>query len=163
MGEWNRTGPHAPLQLSGLTVGLVGYGHIGRLVARRLEGFDVELLVSDPALTESESPRPVELAELLARCDVVSLHCPLIDSTRHLIDQSALQLMRPHAVLVNTSRGEVVDEAALVNGAPGRRDRRGPRSTSSNRSHLAIRRCWACPTSSSVPMSVGSARRPSMR
>jgi phosphoglycerate dehydrogenase-like enzyme len=113
-GDWNRTGPHAPLLLTGLTVGLIGYGHIGRLVARRLEGFDVELVVSDPALTESQSPRPVELAELLARCDVVSLHCPLIASTRHLIDQSALQLMRPHAVLVNTSRGEVVDEAALV-------------------------------------------------
>ncbi len=113
-GEWNRTGPHTPLLLTGLTVGLIGYGHIGRLVARRLAGFDVELLVSDPVFAESESPRSVELAELLARCDVVSLHCPLIPTTRHLIDQSALQLMRPHAVLVNTSRGEVVDEAALV-------------------------------------------------
>lgn len=113
-GEWNRTGPHTPLLLTGLTVGLIGYGHIGRLVGRRLEGFDVELLVADPALAQSETPRSVELAELLARSDVVSLHCPLIPSTRHLIDHGALQLMRPHAILVNTSRGAVVDEAALV-------------------------------------------------
>jgi D-3-phosphoglycerate dehydrogenase / 2-oxoglutarate reductase len=113
-GEWNRTGPHTPLLLSGSTVGLIGYGHIGHLVARRLAGFDVELLVSDPALAESDTPPSVELAELLARSDVVSLHTPLIPATRHLIDQSALQLMRPHAVLVNTSRGGVVDEAALI-------------------------------------------------
>jgi len=113
-GEWNRTGPHTPLLLSGSTVGLIGYGHIGRLVARRLAGFDVELLVSDPALAESDTPPSVELAELLARSDVVSLHTPLIPATRHLIDQSALQLMRPHAVLVDTSRGGVVDEAALI-------------------------------------------------
>ena len=115
-GEWNRTGPHTPLLLSGCTVGLVGYGHIGRLVARRLAGFDVELLVTDPALGETESPRAVELAELLARSDVVSLHVPLVATTRHLIDHSALQLMRPHAVLVNTSRGGVVDEEALIQG-----------------------------------------------
>jgi phosphoglycerate dehydrogenase-like enzyme len=113
-GEWNRTGPHTPLQLSGCTVGLIGYGHIGRLVGRRLAGFGVELLVADPAIGASESPRAVELAELLAHSDVVSLHCPLIPATRHLIDQSALQLMRPHAVLVNTSRGGVVDERALI-------------------------------------------------
>ncbi len=113
-GEWNRTGPHTPRQLTGCTVGLIGYGHIGRLVAARLAGFDVELLVSDPALGQSESPRSVELAELLARSDVVSLHTPLIPSTRNLIDRAALQLMRPHAVLINTSRGGVVDEAALI-------------------------------------------------
>jgi len=113
-GEWNRTGPHTPRLLSGTTVGLIGYGHIGRLVARRLEGFGVELLVSDPALKGSDSPRHVELDDLLAQVDIVSLHLPLIPATRHLIDQRALRLMQPHAVLVNTSRGGVVDEAALV-------------------------------------------------
>jgi phosphoglycerate dehydrogenase-like enzyme len=113
-GQWNRTGPHTPRLLSGTTVGLVGYGHIGRLVARRLEGFGVELLVADPALGGSVSPRPVELDELLARADIVSLHCPLIPATRNLIDRRAIALMRPHAVLVNTSRGGVVDEDALV-------------------------------------------------
>ena len=113
-GEWNRTGPHTPRLLSGTTVGLIGYGHIGRLVARRLEGFGVELLVSDPAFKGSHSPRQVELDDLLAQVDIVSLHLPLIPATRHLIDQRALRLMQPHAVLVNTSRGGVVDEAALV-------------------------------------------------
>ena len=113
-GQWNRTGPHTPRQLTGSTVGLIGYGHIGRLVAQRLAGFDVELLVSDPALGRSESPRSVELVELLARSDVVSLHTPLTPATRNLIDQAALQSMRPHAVLVNTARGGVVDENALI-------------------------------------------------
>lgn len=113
-GEWNRTGPHTPLLLSGSTVGLVGFGHIGRLVARRLAGFDVDLLVADPALGNTASPRAVSLAELLAHSDIVSLHVPLVSATRHLIDQAALQLMRPHAVLINTSRGGVVDEAALI-------------------------------------------------
>lgn len=111
-GEWNRTGPHTPQLLTGATVGLVGYGHIGRKVARRLAGFDVELLVSDPAAPASLPT--VGLDDLLSRADVVSLHCPLFDSTRHLIDAAALRKMQPHAVLVNTSRGEVVDEAALV-------------------------------------------------
>jgi phosphoglycerate dehydrogenase-like enzyme len=113
-GEWNRTGPHTPRQLSGTTVGLIGYGHIGRLVARRLEGFGVELLVSDPALRGSDSPRPVELDDLLARADIVSLHVPLIPATRDLIDQRVFRLMQPHAVFINTSRGGVVDETALI-------------------------------------------------
>ncbi|MEY2444281.1 MAG: hypothetical protein QOE00_861 [Ilumatobacteraceae bacterium] len=112
-GEWNRTGRHTPKLLTGCTVGLVGYGNIGRRVARRLAGFDVELLVADPALASSESPRSVPLAELLASADIVSLHCPLIPATRHLIDEEALGKMRPDALLVNTSRGEVVDEGAL--------------------------------------------------
>ena len=113
-GEWNRTGPHTPRLLSGTTVGLIGYGHIGRLVAGRLEGFGVELLVADPALAGSASPRAVELDDLLARADVVSLHVPLIPATQHLIDKRAFGLMQPHAVLVNTSRGGVVDESALA-------------------------------------------------
>lgn len=112
-GDWNRTGVHAPRLLTGCTVGLVGYGNIGRRVAQRLAGFDVELLVADPAVTDLESPRVVELDELLSSADIVSLHTPLVPATRHLIDEEALLRMRPHAVLINTSRGEVVDEGAL--------------------------------------------------
>lgn len=112
-GDWNRTGVHAPRLLTGCTVGLVGYGNIGRRVARRLAGFDVELLVADPAVTDLEFPRVVELDELLSSADIVSLHTPLVPATRHLIDEEALLRMRPHAVLINTSRGEVVDEGAL--------------------------------------------------
>ena len=112
-GEWNRTGPHAPGLLTGCTVGLVGYGRIGRRVAQRLAGFDVELIVADPLLDGSQSPRAVELGELLEQADIVSVHTPLLPSTRHLIDDEALHRMQPHAILVNTSRGEVVDQGAL--------------------------------------------------
>ena len=84
-GEWNRTGPTHTLQLTGSPSGLVGFGRIGRQVARRLQGFDVELLVSDPLLDDSE-PHACALEELLTRSDIVSLHCPLIPATHHLID-----------------------------------------------------------------------------
>ena len=113
-GGWHRTGPSTPRQLTGATVGLVGYGHIGRRVAARLRGFDVQLLVHDPALPAGDPETSIALDDLLRRSDVVSLHCPLMSSTRHLIDARALALMRPEAVLVNTSRGGVVDERALL-------------------------------------------------
>lgn len=116
-GEWARGGPLTPWELRGATVGLVGYGQIGRAVARRLSGFGVELLVCDlqsagPAV---EAPvRPVGLDELLRSADVVSLHVPLAAPTRGLIGVKELEAMRPEAILVNTSRGEVVDEPGLI-------------------------------------------------
>lgn len=109
-GGWNRTGRYLPRELSGLTVGLVGYGTIGRFIAERLRGFDVELLVHDPALGDDSTP----LESLLGASHVVSLHCPLLPSTHHLIDAVALAHMRPDAILVNAARGPIVDEAALV-------------------------------------------------
>ncbi len=109
-GGWNRTGRYVPRQLSGATVGLVGYGAIGRLVAERLAGFRVELIVHDPALGDDSTP----LDELLARSTVVSLHCPLLPATHHLINADTLRLMRPDAVLVNAARGPIVDEVALI-------------------------------------------------
>jgi phosphoglycerate dehydrogenase-like enzyme len=110
-GEWLRGGVMTPWDLHRTTVGLLGYGEIGRAVAKRLGGFDVTLLVCDPAV---RSPGNVSLAELLSRSDVVSLHVPLTESTSGLIGQAELALMRPSAVLVNTSRGGLVDEAALA-------------------------------------------------
>jgi len=109
-GGWNRTGSYAPRQLSGSTVGLIGCGTIGALVADRLRGFAVELLIHDPALGDASTP----LDELLGRSHVVSLHCPLLPGTRHLINADTLALMRPDAVLVNAARGPIVDEAALA-------------------------------------------------
>lgn len=109
-GGWNRTGRFIPRQLAGATVGLIGYGAIGRRVAERLSGFGVELLVHDPILGESSTPLP----DLLRRSHVVSLHCPLVPATHHLIGAEALAAMRPDAVLVNAARGPIVDEAALV-------------------------------------------------
>lgn len=113
-GGWSRTGASLPRQLAGSTVGIVGFGGIGRQVAARLAGFGVELLVHDPFLAPGGPIVSTPFDELLVRSDVVTLHCPLLPSTRGLIDARALSLMRPHAVLVNTSRGPVVDEPALV-------------------------------------------------
>lgn len=113
-GGWSRSGPHLPRQLAGSTVGVVGYGGIGRQVAKRLAGFDCEVLVHDPVLAPDDPVRSIALDELLARSDIVTLHCPLLPETRGMIGREALALMRPDALLVNTSRGPVVDEAALV-------------------------------------------------
>lgn len=109
-GGWNRTGRYLPRELSGLTVGLVGCGTIGRFVAERLSGFHVELLIHDPALGDRSTP----LESLLGASHVVSLHCPLLPSTHHLIDAVALRQMRPDAVLINAARGPIVDEVALI-------------------------------------------------
>lgn len=113
-GGWNRTGADTPWLLTGATVGLVGYGSIGQLVADRLLGFGVRLLVADPAGTDDPRVEAVDLDTLLATADVVSLHTPLVPSTRNLIAAPQLARMRPTAVLVNAARGGLVDENALA-------------------------------------------------
>jgi len=112
-GRWDRGAALTPWDLHGVTVGLVGYGGIGQAVARRLRGFAVELLVSDPAM-EDDGIAFVALDALLERADVVSLHAPLTEATRRLLGPRELSLLRPSTVLVNTSRGGLVDEPALV-------------------------------------------------
>ena len=96
----------------GATLGIVGYGRIGRAVARRAAGFDMRVLHHARGDT-GETGYLVDLDELLATSDIVSLHVPGGDPTHHLIDARRLALMKPTAVLVNTARGSVVDEAAL--------------------------------------------------
>ncbi|RZQ60649.1 2-hydroxyacid dehydrogenase [Amycolatopsis suaedae] len=101
------------------TLGIVGLGQIGRAVARRARAFGMEIVYSgrrraDPAVETELAARHVSLDELLATADVVSLHCPLTPRTRHLIDAATLRAMKPSAYLVNTTRGPVVDEAALA-------------------------------------------------
>jgi phosphoglycerate dehydrogenase-like enzyme len=113
-GAWNRTGDHTPWVLTGATVGLIGYGRIGRLVAERLRGFGARILVTDPVAVPDAGEELVELPDLLAAADVVSLHAPLLPSTRLLIGAAELRRMRPTAILVNTARGAVIDEAALA-------------------------------------------------
>lgn len=120
-GEWNRTGEHAPWVLGGATVGLIGYGRIGRLVRKRLEGFSVEVLITDPVEPTDPGVTSVGLDELLAASDVVSLHAPLQPSTRGLIGAAQFALMRPHAILVNTARGGLCDEEALADALVGGR------------------------------------------
>jgi len=106
-------------ELWGSTVGIVGLGRIGQAVARRLGGWDAELIYFDPVpappeRAEALGVRRVSLEELLARADVVTLHIPLSDATRHIVDAGALGLMKRTATLVNTARGGLIDEAALV-------------------------------------------------
>lgn len=106
--------------LHGATLGIVGMGQIGQAVARRAQGFGMEVLY----WSRSEAPigtRCQKLEELLERSDVVTLHLPLQETTHHLIDDERLRLMKPEALLVNTSRGPVVDEAALARALKERR------------------------------------------
>ena len=114
-GKFDGWGPLMLLgsDLYGATLGIVGMGQIGQAVAKRAEGFGMKVLY----WSRSESPvgtRCESLEELLGNSDVVTLHLPLQKATRHLIDEAALHLMKPQAVLINTSRGPVVDEAALA-------------------------------------------------
>jgi D-lactate dehydrogenase len=104
-------------ELHGRAVGVVGTGRIGETVLRVLSGFGARLLASDPA------PNPacvalgasyVPLPELFSTADVITLHCPLMAATRHMVDAAALGRMKPGAILVNTGRGALVDAAALI-------------------------------------------------
>lgn len=108
-GEWVTWEPAAYLgyDVHGATLGIVGGGRIGEAVARRASGFAMEVLVHSRS-------RGVSLSELLERSDFVSLHCPLTPETRHLIDAAALAAMKPTAIIVNTARGPIVDQAALA-------------------------------------------------
>jgi D-lactate dehydrogenase len=110
--------------LHGRTVGLIGTGRIGLCFARIMKGFGCRLLAVDP------KPAPecaevglelVSLERLLAESDVVSLHCPLTPKTRHLIDAAALAQLKPGALLLNTSRGAVIDTAAVIDALKSRR------------------------------------------
>ncbi|MFJ9719237.1 hydroxyacid dehydrogenase [Streptomyces sp. NPDC101213] len=113
-GEWRRS-DFAGVELAGRTLGIVGYGRIGRQVARRLAAFDMRILVHDPyADTVGDDVRATGLDELLAASDVVTLHLPKTPATTGLVGARELALMKPTALLVNTARGGIVDEAALA-------------------------------------------------
>jgi D-3-phosphoglycerate dehydrogenase len=105
-------------ELHGRTLGLLGLGSIGSIVLQIARGFGMQVLVTDPVLDHAQvaalGARKVEFDELLAGSDVLSLHVPLVASTRHIIDGPALARLRPGAVLINTSRGGLVDEQAMV-------------------------------------------------
>jgi glycerate dehydrogenase len=104
-------------ELTGLTLGIVGLGELGRAVATLGKAFGMRLLVAERPGGEPEGrsrSARVPLDELLRRSDVVSLHCPLTADTRGLIGQRALRLMKPGAILINTARGAIVDSGALA-------------------------------------------------
>ena len=112
-------------ELAGKTVGIVGLGNIGRKVARRLHSFEANLLyadqVPDPALEQELGMKRVELDQLLQESEIVTLHVPLLPSTGGLIGRRELGLMKPSALLINTCRGPVVDEAALIEALQNKR------------------------------------------
>ncbi len=115
-GGWDRD-LFRGAELHGKTVGVVGYGRLGRIVARYLAAFDACVLASDPHADAREvegGVRLVELAELLRAADVVTLHVNLNDSTAGMFGREQFAAMRPGSRLVNTARGELVDEAALL-------------------------------------------------
>jgi glyoxylate reductase len=117
-GKWKTWGPMLLLgrDLKGATLGLIGFGRIGKAVARRAAGFDMRVIYYDPKEKKPDrnlKATRVDFETLLEESDFISLHTPLTPDTRHMIDSEAFSKMKPGAVLVNTSRGPVVDPDAL--------------------------------------------------
>ena len=112
-GVWDRASFQG-VELYGKVLGLVGAGRIGREVAARARAFGMTVVACDPYLADSVDVDLCPLEQVLAEADVVSLHVPLNDDTRHLIDARAIASMKPGSFLINASRGGVVDEGALV-------------------------------------------------
>ena len=112
-GTWDTWDPTGLLGRSvyGKTLGIIGAGRIGEAVAKRAAGFDMEVLIASRSGTDQ---RRTHFLELLQRSDFISIHCPLTEQTRHLIDTEALRLMKPTAILVNTARGPIIDQRALA-------------------------------------------------
>jgi len=119
-GQWksSRTGEEQEHELAGKTIGIIGAGMIGKTIARRLSGFEVNLIYYDPVRLSAEDEaklkmtyRPLE--DLYREADVVSLHAPNNASTRRMINTRTLKMMKRDAILINTARGELVDEADL--------------------------------------------------
>ena len=117
-GKWDPQVAKHRWHLRGQMLGLVGFGHIGRLVAHKLSGFEMEFLAYDPYVSAeamvNQGVRFASLEEVLSQSDFISLHCPLTKDTYHLIGERELRLVKPNAVLINTSRGSVIDESALL-------------------------------------------------
>jgi glycerate dehydrogenase len=126
-GEWQNSPvfsllTYPTIELTGKKLGIVGYGNIGQAVARMARGFGMEILVA----ARAGGPGPISadrmpLERLLREADVVSLHCPLTPETKNLIDERTLSLMKPTAFLINTARGALIDDAALIAALRGKR------------------------------------------
>lgn len=119
-GKWRYWGPRMLLgqQVSGSSLGIIGLGRIGTALAKRAKGFDMELYYTGNSRKEDLEMelgiRYLPFKELLATCDFISVHCPLSPETEGLIGEEELKMMKPSAILINTSRGKVVDQKALA-------------------------------------------------
>ena len=118
-GGWNDIEPSPRFLLRGSTVGLVGFGRIARCVAERLLPFGVNRIIAcdpkvDPEEMTKRNVQPVDLPQLLSDSDFISIHTPLLKETHHLIGEDEISQMKPNCVVINTSRGPVVDTQALA-------------------------------------------------
>lgn len=119
-GEWNLTGLQSVKRVCGKTFGFVGFGAIARTLHRKLSGFNLDrVLVSDPVVTEEMAKEAgVELVDLETLCkesDYISLHAPVLPSTKGMIGREQFEMMKDTAILINTARGPLIDETALIN------------------------------------------------
>jgi len=119
-GDWYRGRPllnHTP-RLMGRTIGLLGFGNVSRCMVKRAAGFGLHIIAHDPYVSEltisAEGAEPVSFGELLERSDYLSVHAPLNEETHHILDADAFRQMPDHAIVVNTARGPLIDETALV-------------------------------------------------
>ena len=119
MGRSGYLGSFNWMEANGKTLGLVGYGQVGSRVAKRAKAFDIRVIVYDPYIDQQilldEGVEPVELDTVFAESDFVSIHCGLSPDTHHMINAEAFRKMKKTAVLINTARGSIIDEAALYN------------------------------------------------
>ncbi len=102
------------VELHGKTLGILGFGRIGQALARRALGFGMRVIYADPHQVSAEGAERVTIDQLFPRADVLSLHCPLTAETRRVVDAARLATMKPTAILVNTARGDIIDEGALI-------------------------------------------------
>lgn len=127
-GKWRTWAPVLMLgaDLSGATLGIIGFGRIGQSVAQRAVGFNMKILFHDPNFVHGRSDIqacPVELEFLLRNSDFISIHTPLTPDTHHLIDRNAFEMMKSNAILINTARGAIIDPDALYQALHKRRIR----------------------------------------
>lgn len=104
------------MDLCGKTAGVIGTGKIGQCMINIFNGFGMKVIAYDPYPNENLDVVYVSLEELFSKSDVISLHCPLTKDTYHLINKAAIELMRPHVIIANTSRGSLIDSLALIDG-----------------------------------------------
>ena len=116
--DWSRDTPRPIPRVRGQTLGVIGFGNIGRALVPKALGLGLRVIAYTPRLRAEDAPAGVEvtndLGALLAASDYVTIHCPLTEETAHMIDAEALEQMKPSALLINTSRGGVIDEGALI-------------------------------------------------
>lgn len=115
-GGWDKS-LYTGIELTNKKVGVVGFGRIGQIVAKRIAGFEPSVLFFDPFLEKSDIPyaqKAKDLEEVFSSCDIITLHTPYMEATKNMVGEKLLGLMKSNAILINASRGGIVDEAALI-------------------------------------------------